>query len=328
MASIQKRKKKWVAEVRVKKAYKSKSFNSKVEAQVWAVETEHYLKNNGGLVKGKTLEEAFLRYAKEISPTKKGERSEVIRLKKLSRNPMALIPIQSLTVGDLEKYAGNELKRIKPSSVNRELNIICAVLQVAFKNWKWVNCNVSRDIVRPKNPPHRDRRINDDEIQRILDSLLYEESNEVKTQREAIAVAFLFAIETACRQGEIFQLDWADIDIGKSFLTLRFTKNGTSRDVALSIRAKELLVKMSPKTRGKVFGYNQASSGVIFRRALQLAGIENMTFHDTRHEALTRLARKLDVLDLARMVGHRDIRSLMIYYNPTASEVAERLDAG
>ena len=50
-----------------------------------------------------------------------------------------------------------------------------------------------------------------------------------------------------------------------------------------------------------------------------------MTFHDTRHEACTRLARKLDVLDLAKMIGHRDPRSLMIYYNPTASEIAKRL---
>ncbi|EMN1578428.1 site-specific integrase, partial [Pseudomonas aeruginosa] len=43
-------------------------------------------------------------------------------------------------------------------------------------------------------------------------------------------------------------------------------------------------------------------------------------------EATTRLARKLDVLDLARMTGHRDPRSLMVYYNATASEVASRLD--
>lgn len=52
----------------------------------------------------------------------------------------------------------------------------------------------------------------------------------------------------------------------------------------------------------------------------------DLTFHDARHEACTRLARKLEVLDLARMIGHRDPRSLMIYYNPTASEIAERLD--
>ncbi|MDC7252931.1 hypothetical protein NMY25_001792 [Wohlfahrtiimonas chitiniclastica] len=52
----------------------------------------------------------------------------------------------------------------------------------------------------------------------------------------------------------------------------------------------------------------------------------DLTFYDARHEACTRLARKLEVLDLARMIGHRDPRSLMIYYNPTASEIAERLD--
>ncbi|MEN8330573.1 site-specific integrase, partial [Acinetobacter baumannii] len=40
----------------------------------------------------------------------------------------------------------------------------------------------------------------------------------------------------------------------------------------------------------------------------------------------TRLARKLEVLDLARMIGHKDLRSLMVYYNATASEIATRLD--
>jgi integrase len=61
-------------------------------------------------------------------------------------------------------------------------------------------------------------------------------------------------------------------------------------------------------------------------KACRQGEIENLRFHDSRHEGLTRLARKLDVLDLARMVGHRDPRSLMIYYNPTATEIAERLD--
>jgi integrase len=53
--------------------------------------------------------------------------------------------------------------------------------------------------------------------------------------------------------------------------------------------------------------------------------VEGLTFHDFRHEAITRLARKLDVLDLARMVGHRDLRQLAIYYNATAEEMAGRL---
>lgn len=50
-----------------------------------------------------------------------------------------------------------------------------------------------------------------------------------------------------------------------------------------------------------------------------------LTFHDTRHEAITRLAKKLHVLDLARMVGHSDIRQLHTYYNETAADIAARI---
>lgn len=53
--------------------------------------------------------------------------------------------------------------------------------------------------------------------------------------------------------------------------------------------------------------------------------IEDGTFHDTRHLAITRLTKKLGVLDLARMVGHRDLRQ-QVYYNETAEAMAERLD--
>ncbi|WP_282433170.1 tyrosine-type recombinase/integrase [Massilia oculi] len=63
----------------------------------------------------------------------------------------------------------------------------------------------------------------------------------------------------------------------------------------------------------------------LFRKAKKAAGIEGLTFHDTRHEAITRLAQKLDVLDLARMVGHTNINQLRTYYNPTAEDIASRL---
>lgn len=93
----------------------------------------------------------------------------------------------------------------------------------------------------------------------------------------------------------------------------------------LSSKAITLLQALEPKAAGKVFAVRQQSGVVYFRKAVKIAGIDNLTFHDTRHEALTRLARKLNVLDLASMVGHRDPRSLMIYYNPTPTEIAERL---
>jgi len=76
----------------------------------------------------------------------------------------------------------------------------------------------------------------------------------------------------------------------------------------------------------QVFTVKDASFDTLWRKLRDKCEIEDLHFHDSRHEACTRLARKLEVLDLARMIGHKDLRSLMVYYNATASEIANRLD--
>ncbi|ODA30120.1 hypothetical protein A8L45_20985 [Veronia pacifica] len=154
----------------------------------------------------------------------------------------------------------------------------------------------------------------------------YEGRSKVVTQRQYIAAEFLLALETAMRQGEIWGMKWDHIHLERCYVTLPRTKNGFKRDVTLSSEAIKLLKLLRPERMGRVFLYNQQSSGVIFRRSLKLAGIGELNFHDTRYEALTRLAKKLNMLDLVRMVGHNDPRSLMIYYNATASEIAELLN--
>jgi integrase len=75
-----------------------------------------------------------------------------------------------------------------------------------------------------------------------------------------------------------------------------------------------------------VFGLASGVLSSLFKRGTERAGVAGLTFHDSRHEAITRLAKKLDVLKLARMVGHRDIKQLMTYYNETAAEIALQLD--
>ncbi len=80
MAAIRKLKnKRFVAEVRKYGQYHSKTFDTKIQAQAWAVETEQNL-DPEGLVQGKTLGDAFTRYRDEISPSKKSYRTEFNRL--------------------------------------------------------------------------------------------------------------------------------------------------------------------------------------------------------------------------------------------------------
>jgi integrase len=73
------------------------------------------------------------------------------------------------------------------------------------------------------------------------------------------------------------------------------------------------------------FSINGESRDSAFRHARGKAGIVGLTFHDSRALALTRLSKKLDVLQLARVVGHRDPRSLMIYYRESAADMAKLL---
>lgn len=324
MATIRRTKtKRWHAEVRKCGVQKSKTFDTKIQAQAWAVELEQSLKP-GSIVFNKTLGDVLKRYRDEISPTKKSARNEHNRINKLLRHKLSDLVLTEIHHTHIDAYISEELKRIMGSSINRDLNLLSAVFEQA-KRWSWCENNPIRGIRRPKNPQPRDRRISDDEINRILDALAFD-GKTVDEQRDEIAVAFLFALETAMRQGEIWKLHWSDVYLEQSFVKLHDTKNGSARDVPLSKEAVRLLELIKHKSKNRVFLSNQKSSATIFRRSVKMAGIKGMTFHDGRHEALTRLARKLEILDLCRMVGHRDPRSLMIYYNATATEIAGRLN--
>jgi integrase len=78
--------------------------------------------------------------------------------------------------------------------------------------------------------------------------------------------------------------------------------------------------------RGMFFTVSSASLDALFRKARDRLLLEDLHFHDSRAEALTRLARKVDVMTLARISGHKDLRTLMeTYYRESASDIAARL---
>lgn len=321
MASIRKVKDKWLAEVRIKGKYRSKTFGTKGGAKGWADGEEHKINKSGDIVYGKTLGDAFRRYADEESPKKKGARWEVIRLEKLRRDEIADIQLVDLNAEDFEKWMKRQ-GNLSPASIRRELQVISPVLTKCHK-WKWIDTYPLKGVELPKKSKSRDKTYSDAQIQRVLSALDYK--GQVISQRHKIAVAMLLSIETAMRQGETWGMDWQDVKWEQRYIFLADTKNGTSREVPLSIRAIELLRSLSPGT-GRVFPFSQASAGVIFRRALELAGIEGYTWHDLRHTAVTRLAKKLDMLTLAKMTGHKDPRQLAIYFNPTSHDTAQLLD--
>lgn len=125
------------------------------------------------------------------------------------------------------------------------------------------------------------------------------------------------------RASEILSLDWTQVDLARRVASLTTTKNGDEREVPLSSAAIAIL---GTAGRGAVFPISSASLDRLFRKARDRTEFKDVHFHDARSEAITRLSKKLDVLELARVVGHRDIRSLMIYYRADAEELAKKLD--
>ncbi|MGH1470114.1 MAG: tyrosine-type recombinase/integrase [Cellvibrionaceae bacterium] len=310
---------KWEYAVSVDGVRKSKSFSTKAAGRSWASETEMLLGKKSGLVGDFTLAELFDRYASEISESKKGARWEIIRLNKFKTYAISSIKLTDLQREDIEQWIDERLRTVKASSVNRELNLVSHCLTQA-RRWRWMNHSPMADLRRPKNPPARDRRIKDIELETLAVVLGYSEDIPVETQRQKVFLAVLFAIETAMRASEICSL--TDIDEKNRTAYLSDTKNGHARYVPLSSEA----IRLWERLPNGCFDISAGAISTHFTSAVNKSGIKDLTFHDSRHEAITRLANKMGVLDLARMTGHKNIKELSTYYNASASEIAKLLD--
>ncbi len=321
MAHIRKHGTKWRVEVQRHGRRTSKVFDKKSEARDWGSSKElEFIDPIKFVAENKCVQDLLNRYSDEVAPLKKGKRWEIIRLKSFSKHSFSKVKIEALTSDDITNWKNQRLKQVSNSTVNREMNLLSAVFQTAVKDWKWITSNPVHGVSRPKEPKHRDRRISQTEVESIITTLGF--VDKVETKQHEVAVMFLIALETAMRRGEIHGLSINDVNIDKRFVTLHDTKNGDKRHVPLSLEAVKLFKLVLPC----MFTVTKGSSDTLFRKAVRKAGIENLRFHDSRHESITNLARKIDVLDLARMVGHNDPKSLMKYYNATATEIAGRLD--
>ena len=306
------------------------TFPTKAQAQAWATKREaEILAGHRGLPSKHTVADAIDRFIREVVPNRRGARWEEIRLLKFRRHKLALRPIGSLQANDMATWRDGRLKEVSPASVAREMNLWGALFSVAVREWRWLQVSPVRGVRRPVEPPARRRGISGDEIAEIIKHLNGPAGDQVKA-------AFKFSLETAMRAGEILSLTWDHVNLADRYVTLPRTKNGDSRQVPLSTAAANLLEELRRPgvklTKAEpVFTLTGATLDVLFRRARDRAAIDlppcaTVRFHDARGEAITRLSRKLDVLELARVVGHRDINSLRFYYAKTAAEIAKKLD--
>lgn len=326
MASYIKRGKSWLAQVNKNGQRPSASFSTKAEAQAWATSIEaEIIAGKRGAVPNKTFAQLLMRYAEEVSPTKKGERWEVMRLEAICKDAIGSVKLADLSQPDIAAWRDRRLKSVSSATVLREWAILGSACTTALNEWKWLREHPMKGVKAPAASKPRDAIISDDDIEKLLVALGYNRIATPRTVGARVAASLLFAIETAMRAGEISGLTWDRVFIDRRFVTVREGKtDAAARDVPLTAEAIRILEQM-PKDRPTVFDLSPTQIDANFRKGKKMAGVEGITYHDSRHTAITRLAQKLNILELARAVGHRDIRMLQVYFNASAEDMAGKL---
>ena len=310
---------------------KSKTFSSMSRARLWAAQREAELTDIAeGQIPRHTLGEAFDRYAKEVSPGKRGGRWEVIRLEALPHTGGSCLSanlwLHSCSPALLAQWRDQRMREVAPGTVLRELGLLSAVFQRAIREWQWMRENPCKQIAKPAAPAHRDKVLTRQEIRMLLSQL----GRKIDTVSGRCGLAFLFALRTGMRAGEICGLTWDSIQGNTA--TLPITKNGSARHVPLSRRAHVILNRINHHAIDKrVFRLTTASLDAIFRKARSRAGLVNVHFHDSRHTYATHVAAHMVEMGISfpeflQIFGWKDPKYAMIYVNTKASDLANKLD--
>lgn len=314
MAAFTKVGKKWRATVGSRDTRRSKTFPNKAKATIWAMNEEAL--RSGDVTY--TLQDALDRYERDVSPKSRSHHWNCKRLKHFSDNlPFIGERIDRVTPDQIAQYRDLRLIKLSPLTVRRELTLLSSVFQVARKEWRWITHNPCHDVTRPKATAPRDNVWTDDDIAAFIAQTGF--AGEVKSKSDEVAVAFLFALETAMRASEILSL--SPKQIRGRVAHLEMTKNGSKREVPLSTEALRLW--------GLVGGFTLSSGQLdgLFRKYRDAAKLKPLRFHDTRRTATSRLAKIFSPMELAKVTGHKDLRMLLnVYFKADSESLADRLD--
>ena len=325
MGVIQKRGDKYRVLIR-KKGVKpiSKTFTKKAVAQKWMINTESDIEAGEFRHDEQSFGELCRRYLVEIGGVRQFGRSKTHTLEAI-RERLGGFKLKDLTTPVLTKYALD--RSVAPSTVMQDMIYIGVVLDTAEAMWdaqpnmtdyKNAMKVLKREgIIAESN--HRDRRVSDEEIRTIAETC-----NDYFPMADLMS----FAVHTAMRRGEQFALLWDDIgDEGRSILVRQRKHPKKKRDerVPLLPEAREIISRQ-PRISDKIFPQDGKSVSNAFWKARVKANIEDVRWHDLRHEGCPRLfERGFDMSAVSLFSGHRDMNMLKRYTHRSAVQVLESL---
>lgn len=333
MATIRKRgDSQWEAQIR-KKGFPaaSKTFETYNEANDWVVVKESEMVRgvytDSSEAERTTVSELIERFVDEFAPLHYRQRDDK---KEAWRYQCAHLKhelgVYSLAVVDqkiVKKYRDDRLKIVSGSTVRKELYMLSKLFGFAEKEEEisLPRGNPVLKIRMPADGKPRDRRLTTKQWETL--------EAECKASRNIyLWPAVELALESSTRQGELLFIKWDNVDLVRGTAFLEKTKNGDERTVPLSPRAIAVLKELPHSISGFVIPVQRMTLYHVFKAAAKRAKIEDFTFHDLRHEGLSRLAERGDfsLLEMAAVSGHKTLQVLKKHYvHLQAENLAKKL---
>ena len=331
MATIEKRKSKdglitHRAKVRLKGyPHANATFDRLSDARRWVQQTEaairegRYFKTSEA--KKHTMAETIDRYISEVLSHEKANavnKEHYLNTWKKRIGGYSLIDITpSLIVEHRNQLVGSKNKvgrEIRPSTVNRYVQALSHLLNIAKNEWEWMSSNPVQKISKYKEPRGRVRFLSDEERSSLLEACK-------KSFNPYLYTVVVLALSTGARKMEILGLKWKDVDLKLHRIVLHETKNGDRRVLPLQGHAFSLMEsyhKIRQTNCDYVFPSNVKCQPMdvrkSFENAVKNAGVEDFRFHDLRHSAASYLAMNGATLsEIAEVLGHKSLEMVKRY---------------
>jgi integrase len=326
MATIRRRGKKFEVQIRrTGQRRVSKSFNALSDARAWARHMEVQADRNGLPLDGKVLQRVTLgelvkRYRDTISLEKRDRISERYILAAFLRHPICAKQIAAIRTEDFTAYRDQRLQEIKPSSLKRQLAPIHNLFEIARDHWGLpILENPLARLQLKSADRRRERRLRPGEEERLIKA--------AARRRNLLMVPIIqLALETSMRRGEILGIRHEHVDIKGCALLIPETKNGYARTIPLTRRATAILRQRTKLADNRLFPISANALRLNWERLKRRANIDDLRFHDLRHEAISRLFEKgLTIPEVALISGHKDMRMLLRYAHPLRQQIIRKL---
>ena len=345
MAWIAQRGKVWRAVVRTPDGRINSTHDTRAEAEAWAARQEHK-KAVGTTHGGATVGELFEAYYDAVASKRDSAKWDKLRLDKWCLDRIAERPLADVSTRDINEWIARRSedmhrgKRVTCATINRELNLMSGAFEYARKDREWIKVNPCHGARRPdKGKARKPKLLTPEQIEAVCISTGYAHDQQLQTLTARVGACFLLALETGMRSGEILRMRPADYWRNQNTLHVAAIERGgrkssksgqlsdPGRDVPLTARVIELLdqlIASMPAGQPYIVGASDSQRDSLWRKARDQAGLIGHTFHDSKHEACTRLASHIDVLALSHAIGTKDVQLLrdLYYCNDTPHTAA------